>query len=93
MDTQTIISITKPILEKHHVKKAALFGSIVRGNTKPNSDVDMLIQPPENYGLFDLAGIKVDLEEALHREVDLVKYDAIRPILRNEILKYEYPFI
>lgn len=93
MDTQTIINVAKPILEKHHVKKAALFGSIVRGRTGDKSDIDMLIEPPENYNLFDLADIKVELEDALHREVDLVKYDSIRPALREAILKYEHPIL
>lgn len=93
MDKQTIIDIAKPILKKHQIKKAALFGSFIRGKARTDSDVDMLIDPPENFGLFDMAGLKADLEDALHQEVDLVKYDNIRPMLKSAILKYEYPFL
>lgn len=42
MDKQTIIKISKPILKKHRIEKAALFGSIVRGKTRIDSDIDML---------------------------------------------------
>ena len=80
-------------MEKHRIRKAALFGSIVRGKARVDSDVDMLIDAPENFGLFDMAGLKVDLEDALNREVDLVQYDNIRPMLKDAILKYEYPFL
>ena len=93
MDKQRIIDIAKPILKKHLIKKAALFGSVSRGLAGSDSDIDMLIDPPKNFGLFDMAGLKVDLEDALHRDVDLVKYDSIRPILKNAILKYEYTFL
>ncbi len=93
MDKQTIIKISKPILKKHRIKKAALFGSIVRGKTRMDSDIDMLVETPDNFGLFDMAGLKVDLEDALKREVDLIKYDNIRPMLKKAILKHEYPFL
>lgn len=93
MDMQTIIATAKPILQKHDIKKAALFGSIVRGRATDTSDIDMLIDAPKTMSLFDLAGLNADLEDALERRVDLVEYDAIRPILKDAILKYEYPFL
>lgn len=92
-DIHKIISASKPILHKYHVKKAALFGSVVRGDMTPTSDVDMLIDPPERFSLFDLAGLKVDLEDVLQRPVDVVEYESIKPLIKDSILKYEHPFL
>ncbi|TAL63400.1 MAG: hypothetical protein EPN85_00145 [Bacteroidetes bacterium] len=93
MDIQAIITSSLPVLKKYNVKKAALFGSVVRGDAKPTSDIDMLIDPPDHFSLFDLAGLKVDLEEILHRTVDVVEYQSIKPMLKDSILKYEYPIL
>jgi len=68
------------------VKKAALFGSQARGDAKKNSDVDLLVDVPESFSLFDLGGLKIDLEQALKKKVDLLTYDSIHPLLKNIIL-------
>lgn len=91
MDISTIKTISLPILHTYQVKKAALFGSVVRGTAQERSDIDLLIDPPERFSLFDLAGLKVDLEEALGRTVDIIEYQSIKPILKDAILEYEYP--
>lgn len=93
MNIQTIITKAIPILKKHAIHKAALFGSVVRGRTTDTSDIDMLIDAPKTMTLFDMAELNADLEDALDRHIDLVEYDAIRPILKASILKYEYPFL
>jgi len=78
----------KPILEKHHIKKASLFGSLARGEEKKNSDADFLVQFPLNYGgLFAMARLKRDLEKTLKRKVDLSTYKAINPLIRKHINK------
>ena len=93
MDIATITRLAIPILKRYGVKKAALFGSVVRGDATPTSDVDMLIDPPDHFSLFDLAGLHVDLEETLNKKVDVVEYSAIKPILRDRILAYEHPIL
>lgn len=90
---ETIIKAATPILKRYHVKKASLFGSVARGDLTPTSDVDMLIDPPERFSLFDLAGLKVDLEDILQRPVDVVEYESIKPLIKDSILKYEHPFL
>jgi hypothetical protein len=92
-DMHTIIRASKPILKRYNIKKAALFGSVVRGDATPTSDIDMLIDPPARFSLFDRAGLTVDLEETLHRPVDVVEYGSIKPLIRDSILKHEYPFL
>jgi hypothetical protein len=92
-DLRSIIREAIPILKRYNIKKAALFGSVVRGDSTPTSDVDMLIDPPAHFSLFDRAGLTVDLEETLHRSIDVVEYKSIKPLMRESILQYEYPFL
>lgn len=93
MDMQTIINQSLPILKKHGVRKAALFGSVVRGEATASSDIDMLIQTPEHTSLFRFIDIKLELEDTLGKSVDLVDYDAIKPRLKPFILHDEHVFL
>ncbi len=82
-----IIGTVVPILRQHHIPKASLFGSYARGEQKPESDVDILIEVPKGMTLFGLGGLYSDLKDALRREVDLVQYNYIKPRLKEQILK------
>jgi predicted nucleotidyltransferase len=75
------------ILEKHGVKKASVFGSYARGDEGDDSDIDLLVDLPDEYSLLDVAGLKVDLEEGLGRRVDLVEYGNIKSNIRDRVLK------
>lgn len=86
MTTLTIKNQIIPILKRQGVLKAAIFGSFARGEETNKSDVDLLIKMPKNKTLFDLAGLKVALEDRLGRKVDIVEYDAIRPLIKKQIL-------
>jgi len=77
------------ILEKHGVKKASVFGSYARGDEGDDSDIDLLVDLPDEYSLLDVAGLKVDLEEGLGRRVDLVEYGNIKSNIRDRVLKDE----
>lgn len=81
------------ILKKYKVKRAGLFGSYVRSEQKKNSDIDILIEPIKNMGLLDLSGLKIELENALGRKVDLVSYKYIHPYLKDKILRNEIRII
>lgn len=76
-----------PILKKHAVKRAAIFGSYARGEAKARSDVDFLIEyKTKDKSLFDLVDLKSDLEEILNRKVDLITYNSIYWRIREHIL-------
>lgn len=90
MDIHTASEQIKPILMKYSVKRASLFGSIVRGTMNEDSDVDILIELPEKATLFDMLGVKVDIEEKLGRKVDVVEYEGIKPALKKKILSHHY---
>jgi hypothetical protein len=78
--------------QRWKVSELALFGSVLRDDFRPDSDVDVLITfaPDAKRGLMTLAKMKYELENLLEREVDLVSKYAIETshnwIRRNEIL-------
>ncbi|MBN2019068.1 MAG: nucleotidyltransferase family protein [Sedimentisphaerales bacterium] len=76
-----------PLLERYGVRRASLFGSVVRGEDTPDSDIDILVELPDTASLLELAGLKIDLEEALNKKVDVLTYDSLHPLLRDRILK------
>jgi predicted nucleotidyltransferase len=80
-----------PILKRHGVIHAGLFGSLVREELKADSDIDILVELPLEKSLLDLVALKLDLEDLLGRPVDLLEYPMIHPRLRNQILKEEVP--
>lgn len=89
-DARTMI---KPVLRKHGIKKAGIFGSLARGETKRNSDIDILVDIESDISLLDFIGIKQEIEEVLERKVDLVEYKTIKPAIKKRILKEEVPVI
>ena len=89
---QEVSEITKkiiPLLKEYRVTKAGIFGSYARGEQKKNSDVDILIKIHDDAGLLTLIGLKLELQKAIKRKVDLVEYDTLRLELKNNILKDE----
>lgn len=76
-----------PILQQYGVKRVGLFGSCVRGEMREDSDIDILVEIEKDISLLDFVGLKLEIEEKLGRKVDLVDYNAIKPLLRERILK------
>lgn len=77
----------KPMLrEKFKVKEIGFFGSYVRGEESETSDVDVLVDFLEPIG-WEYIDFKEFLEEILGMEVDLVTVKALKPQLKEKILK------
>jgi predicted nucleotidyltransferase len=71
------------------INEFALFGSVLRADFRPDSDVDVLvsIDPKAHIGLFEIAKMGIELEELFQRPVDLVEKEGLRnPYRRQEIL-------
>lgn len=70
------------------VIRLALFGSVARGDARPDSDVDVMVDIDENrkFSLIDLAGLRLYLCDILGREVDIAERDGLKPYLRENIL-------
>jgi hypothetical protein len=73
-------------LREAGVKSLKLFGSVVRGEARPESDIDILVEFSRPVGLLAFVRLKNRLAELLGRPVDLVTPDALKPPLRDGIL-------
>lgn len=76
-----------PVLQRYDVKRAAIFGSFVRGEQKEDSDIDILVEFEGKKSLLDLAGLKIELEKTLGRKVDVLTYNSLHPLLKDRILQ------
>ncbi len=80
--------IVAEFCRKHGIRELSLFGSVLREDFRPQSDVDVLIEfePETAVSLFDLIQIQDELALLLGREVDLVEKAGLSPFLRDRIL-------
>jgi uncharacterized protein len=79
------------IAAKHGVTKISVFGSVARGEARPDSDVDFLVEVGPKHSSFFPGGFVVDLEDLLKRRVDVVEPEGIYPPLRETILQEAVP--
>ena len=89
MNEQTIEIREKILnaLKQNDVKRASLFGSVVRGELTDESDIDILVEFKGRKSLLDLVGLKLELEEMLKRKVDVLTYNSLHPLLKDRILR------
>lgn len=97
MNIQTIKHLSLPVLKKYGVLRASLFGSAVRGEMNKSSDIDILVELPQDVHGYDYVALKVDLQEelesALGKNVDIVEYNLIKPALKEYILPTQQQII
>jgi predicted nucleotidyltransferase len=77
------------LCRRHRVRELALFGSAARGEARPDSDIDVLVEflPRAEIGLLDYAGLMLELSNLLGRKVDLVSKSGLKPSIRASVLK------
>ena len=75
------------IKRKFSVESLAIFGSVSRGTEEPDSDIDVLVRFKTTPGIFGFIDLKQYLESVVGRPVDLVTDNALKPQLRDQILK------
>ena len=73
---------------KHHIKKLSLFGSALRGELRPSSDIDLLVEFESSHvpGLITLAGMEIELTEILGRRADLRTPKDLSRYFRDEVV-------
>ena len=83
-----ILSAHRGELRKLGITRLALFGSVVRDQHRPDSDIDLLIDIDRQHGfsLGDQAGLQTAFENLLGQPVDLIRRDLLKPFLRDAIL-------
>ena len=79
------------IAERHGAYNLRVFGSAVRGDEGPESDIDLLIDARPVTSSWFPAGLVLDLEGLLGRHVDVVTEQALRPELRELVLREAVP--
>lgn len=70
---------------EHGARNVRVFGSIARGEARPNSDIDLLVEMEPGRSLLDLVGLWQDLEDLLGSHVDVLSDGGISPHLRERI--------
>lgn len=76
--------------KRNHIRKLSLFGSVLRDDFRPESDIDVLVEfdPDAKISFFDLIDMEEELASILGRKVDLIEASALRnPFRRYEILR------
>jgi uncharacterized protein len=82
------LRVQKPTLvAKYKVKEIGIFGSYVRGEQNPQSDLDILIDFEEYPSLLEFVGIEDELSERLGLKVDLVMKSGLKPRIGQRILR------
>ncbi len=76
------------ICERYRVRELSVFGSMARGQARPDSDVDLLVVFEEDarVTLFTLIELQSDLSDLLERPVDLVPKNGLKRALQPEVL-------
>lgn len=76
------------LCQRYHVRSLALFGSVLREDFRPDSDVDVLVDfdPAAQIGFLALARMQRELADLLGRPVDLVPRQGLKPVIRDHVL-------
>ena len=75
------------IAAKHGASNVRIFGSVARGEARPDSDVDFLVDIEACRSLLDRIGMIQDLEDLLGRKVDVAKPENLREAIREQVLR------
>ncbi len=78
---------TAPIFEKYGLKYAGVFGSVARGESREDSDVDILFKTGKPLSLFDIFDLKDELGNILQKKIDLVSEGAVVSYFKDYIYK------
>ena len=82
---QELSEKARPVFEKYGLARVRLFGSFARGEAKPNSDIDLLVEFSRPLG-FEYMNMVDELKELLGREVDVVREGSMNKFFRPYIM-------
>jgi predicted nucleotidyltransferase len=72
---------------RHGARNVRIFGSVARGEARPDSDIDFLVDLESGRSLLDLGGLLMDLQDLLHCKVDVVTERGLRSRIRARVLQ------
>ena len=79
------------VAARHGARNVRLFGSTARGEARPDSDIDLLVEMDADRSLLDFVGLGQDLEALLAHKVDVLTDASLHPALRDRILAEARP--
>lgn len=74
------------LAECFHIRSVGIFGSVVRGEDRPESDLDLLVSFDTTPSLLTFLALERTLSDSLGRKVDLVMRDALKPQIGQRVL-------
>jgi predicted nucleotidyltransferase len=77
----------REIAARHGARNVRVFGSVARGDARPDSDVDCLVDMAPGRTLLDLGGLLMELRDLLGVDVDVVTVHGLKPRIRERVLK------
>ena len=84
-------SLIRELAARHRTANPCVFGSVVTGQDREGSDLDVLVEPLPETTLFDLGGLQDALEEALGVRVDVKTPMDLPPHIRADVLRQAVP--
>jgi len=84
---KSIYSAVKPYLKEYGISRIAVFGSYAKGENTQDSDIDLLVDIKKNYGILKFITLKQLIEKKLGKRVDLVEFQCLEPLIKDDILK------
>lgn len=84
-----IAQLIIPVLNKYGIHSASIVGSLATGDFTDDSDIDLVVDIEKPMSLLTFSTLKLELEEILHKKVDLLERSAIKPRLKKSLLSNE----
>lgn len=84
-------AVIRSVVERYRARNPRVFGSVVHGEDKEGSDLDLLIEPTKDTTLFDIGGIRHELKQLLGVRVDVLTPNALPDKFRAEVLAEAQP--
>ena len=79
------------LAERHGIRNVRVFGSMARGDADDTSDVDLLVSLPSDKTGLALGALLMDVQDLLHRRVEVVTERGLHPALRDQVLREAQP--
>jgi predicted nucleotidyltransferase len=76
---------------RHGVRRIRVFGSVARGEARPDSDIDLLVEYQPGHGGFAFVEFCEGVERLLGRRVDVVTERSLHPLVRDRVLAQAVP--
>jgi predicted nucleotidyltransferase len=89
--SEEVAARVRELGERHGVRRIRVFGSTARGEARPDSDIDLLVEYQPGHGGFAFVDFCEQLERLLGRKVDVVTERSLHPLIRDRILAQAVP--